>query len=300
MEPSFWNIERDLDYYYRLWEYHSPESPQKGREEWDIRAGKWASAQKIDHRQHNSTSRAAETGKYLRSLGLLSSSDDVIDIGCGTGFFAAEFAKSAHSVTCADISPVMLDRVAERARENGSENIHCAVCDFTTADVSKLGWENRFDLVFTSITPAVRGIDGLEKMQIISRAYCFNSCFISRSDALLESIRREVYGEKAGPQWDGRWFYSLFNLLYLRGYFPIVRYYWEHRDVPMQAGHELAEDLCRMLWHEEEKAEAEHEAVYAYLMKHTDSEGVVIQSSDRGYAWTLWDTRKRDDPLASV
>ena len=47
----------------------------------------------------------------------LGQNDEVIDIACGPGLLACEFAKTAKGVTGTDISPVMLEKASARAKE---------------------------------------------------------------------------------------------------------------------------------------------------------------------------------------
>ncbi|MFA5206700.1 MAG: class I SAM-dependent methyltransferase [Lentisphaeria bacterium] len=56
----------------------------------------------------------------------------VLEIGTGTGAFAREAARAGHRVTALDISPVMLDYAAERAREDGLAGIRFVRAGFLT------------------------------------------------------------------------------------------------------------------------------------------------------------------------
>jgi ubiquinone/menaquinone biosynthesis C-methylase UbiE len=44
-------------------------------------------------------------------------SQRVLDVGCGTGFVASRFAELGHTVTGVDLSPQMVDRAREKARQ---------------------------------------------------------------------------------------------------------------------------------------------------------------------------------------
>ena len=49
--------------------------------------------------------RVTSVAGFLRAHGLLQKDQTVLDIGCGAGYFTAEFAKTAGHVTGMDISP---------------------------------------------------------------------------------------------------------------------------------------------------------------------------------------------------
>ena len=122
--------------------------------------------------------------------------------------------------------------------KNNLTNTDYIQADFNTADLDTLGWRKRFDLVFTSITPAVGGSENLNKLMEMSRGYCFNSCFVHAGDDLLDKFLQEELAEqrnRVGSYW--HWFYGLFNLLLLEGYFP-------KSPITMIA----ATNNCRSLW----------------------------------------------------
>ena len=78
---------------------------------------------------------------YLEHLGEVEGKD-VLDIGCGPGFFAVELARRGARVTAVDISSEMLQKTLARARAAGVElrvlQADCQALDFG---------ENSFDLI---------------------------------------------------------------------------------------------------------------------------------------------------------
>lgn len=151
----------------------------------------------------------------------------IADIGCGPGRFAVAFARRVHWVTGFDLSPRMIHYGMEHARREGVENVTLRACDFQTLDVRQEGLESAFDLVFSSLTPAIHGRAGLEKVMAMSRAYCCNITHIAHENSLRRQIREQLFGRPATSHWGWRWFYSLFNVLLLLGYLPEASY--DHR-----------------------------------------------------------------------
>lgn len=96
--------------------------------------------------------------------------------------------KDGGEVLAIDLSPRMLELASGRARFLGLRNVAFHSCDFLEAEVRELGWERRFDLVFTSAFPAIEDLDGLHKVVSMSRGYCFNSCLIYRKDDLEREV----------------------------------------------------------------------------------------------------------------
>lgn len=293
-----WNAAAELAHFEEIWTYRSPGHFVHTKEVWNERAHEWADELKNDaDRRKRSEDRVAETAAYLRSKGILSGSDDVIDIGCGPGRFVAEFARTAHHAVGTDLSSQMLIYGAEYAKEVGVENTSYVEADFQQADIDALGWRNRFDLVFSSITPAINGMTGLEKMMQMSRGWCFNSCFVHTSDPLEEEMCETILGQDR-VAWQSNhwhWFYALHNLLWLRGYYPETRYYREPACEMLTADRKTAEEYAKWLAQKSGRAaETLVEPVDAFLRAHADENGAVKHESECIYGWVLWNVTKKD------
>ena len=79
------------------------------------------------------------------------------DIGCGPGRFVAAFARHVHKVVGLDISDKMISHGMEHIQKEGLSNACLYVCDFQKLDIEKAGYKHAFDLVFSSMTPALHG-----------------------------------------------------------------------------------------------------------------------------------------------
>jgi SAM-dependent methyltransferase len=70
------------------------------------------------------------------------SRQQVLDVGCGTGFLALRFAELGHTVTGIDLSPQMIDRASRKAEQAGLK------LDFRVGDASALDCgDETYDLV---------------------------------------------------------------------------------------------------------------------------------------------------------
>lgn len=86
-----------------------------------------------------------------------------------------EFAKSAKSAVGADLSHNMSEYGRIAAVEAGITNAEFCACDFRSADIDSKKWRKQFDLAFLSITPALQTIEDLDRVEAVSRAFCFHS-----------------------------------------------------------------------------------------------------------------------------
>jgi len=183
------------------------------------------------------------------------------------------------------------------AENNGLMNTKWIPCNFKTADIDELGLREAFDLVFWSITPAVSELSTLKKAIAMSRGYCFSSYFLSQTDSVEEDMRNSCFPEsRKEPAWEGRWFYSLFNIVYLLGYYPVTAYH----EMASQDLDVIDDELIRYFTRQfskdgDEKDNAVREKVAAYLTAHQTDEGKILRKTKSMYGWTLWDVRKKGD-----
>ena len=125
---------RDIEYFDKLWKDSAPKDGMKHtRETWDRIAEGWNNDPPKVRAARNRQS--AKLTEYLLERGVLTSDTEVIDIGCGAGKYAVEFAGHVKRVTCSDISPKMLDLCRNAAEEKGVSNLVFSECDFLNCDI---------------------------------------------------------------------------------------------------------------------------------------------------------------------
>ncbi len=263
------------------------------RESWDQRAEDWDSKYRREEERSEHEVRIRDMSAWLRQRGLLGPEQDVADIGCGPGRFAAEFARTCRSVLGVDISPRMAAYGEAWCKELGLTNTRFAALDFSKADVAALGWEKQFDLVFSSITPAVSSLEGLENLMRMSRAWCFNASFVYNDNPLHRDMMLTLFGRepRRNKTSHSHWFYELFSLLWHRGYYPETFYYTQRKSVRLTPDRKTAERLTRYLLEEDEADEAAVNKLLAYLEQHADRDGGLTEDSECRYGWLLWNVQ---------
>lgn len=282
----------ELNYFEELWATRKSGPVSHSADIWDERAKEWIDDLepgdgKSIVRAKGMLDRVAATADYLRSHGLLGKEDSVVDVGCGPGLFVLEFAKTARQSVGIDYSERFVEYGNEQAAKRGLSNARFEQRDFFGLDVDKEGLAGAYDLVFTSITPAATGEGCLDKLIKMSRGWCYNASFVYAGDTLSERVAVDVFGEPFRPRWDGRGFYALMNLVWLRGYYPHTWFFSDVRDeviVPSRKWARKCVSYCGK--HGEENVDK----VLRYLEKLGETE----RRSEFKYGSILWDTRKRD------
>lgn len=289
-EQALWGLGTDLAYFAAMQESQPKDRPDHSAKKWDQRAEAW---EKERREKQKGDARVRSAVAYLEEQGLLRPDFQVADVGCGPGRFAVAFARRVRWVTGFDLSPRMIHYGLEYARREGVSNLTLQALDFQTLEVEAAGLRRAFDLVFSSLTPAVHGQAGLEKMMDMSRAYCCNITHLYHRNSICRQLQEEVFGIPPVSPWGGRWFYSLFNLLLLRGYLPQTSYDRQleaRRFVPSQ---DYAAMLLERVLPPAERTEKNQARIFAWLQEHTDGEGMLTETSEACYGRILWDVRDR-------
>lgn len=208
----------DKEYYKHLLEKNNSQEID-AENMWDTRAESFNKAQ-----QNDKTGFAKNVTKLLEEKDILKGKD-VLDIGGGSGRYALEFSQFAKSITVTDISKNMLDLALENAKKQDINNIYVEKLDFENANIKELGLYKKFDLSFSSMCPALRTVKGLENMIKTSKKYCVINQFVKDTDNFRQNILSKTgLKDDYHPHNDGDVTNALFNLLWLKGYNPEIRY----------------------------------------------------------------------------
>ena len=203
------------------------------------------------------------------------------------------FARHVHKVVGLDISDKMISHGMEHIQKEGLSNACLYVCDFQKLDIEKAGYKHAFDLVFSSMTPALHGMNGLMKSIEMSRAWCCNTTHLERRNLLREQIMQDVFGRQLTPQWNGRWFFSLFNILFLLGYDPETSYEKSHRETWVTPDEQYIDFLMEhMLPSEEHTLENVHK-ITDWVHTHLNEDGQIKEVTHSAYGRILWDVRNK-------
>lgn len=186
---------------------------------WDKRAKSFGETHK-----KSGTDNSKEVTRVLLDKGLIKE-QEVLDVGGGTGRYAIPFAVHAKEVTMVDISTQMLEIAKRNAESAGQGNLKYIKLSWDDADLKALGWEKRFDLVFSSMSPAYRSKEGIEKMSAASRGWCQINQLIEMTDNITQKLEQDLAVEKKfNPHKDRDAVQGIYNLLWLQGFEPEITY----------------------------------------------------------------------------
>ena len=237
--------------------------------------------------------RVRKTAAFLGEYDFPGPDDEILDLGCGIGFYTTEFAAHAKKVTAVDFSQSVLDQARDRNRRAGFENVDYELCDIKTLNPEERGWSRKFDLVFSAMTPDCYRYESIRKMEAMSRKYCCLQIALSTTFDPGIKIMRQVFGSENVRVPDRRKEFQLLNgFLSLEGGFPSVRYYRDSCSVPVDDEEKyLARMLARA--HIGECTEEQMQRLRE-LLRQRKEKGVLQTRQDWLAGWILWDVREKE------
>ncbi|MCK4604210.1 MAG: class I SAM-dependent methyltransferase [Deltaproteobacteria bacterium] len=157
----------------------------------------------------------------------------VLDIACGTGTYSVRMAPHCQKVVGLDISKDMLEKLEEKKRLLKLRNIQTV-----RADWHKYYTDQKFDLVFVSMTPLLRSMDNIDRMLETSKKFLAIVSWAGvKENALFNSLFKELMG--SSPYHHRSDIIVPFNYLYAKGLAPDLSFFngcWKRtRSVTKQA-----------------------------------------------------------------
>ena len=157
----------------------------------------------------------------------------VLDIACGTGTYSVRMAPHCQEVVGLDTSKDMLGKFEEKKKLLGLRNIQTV-----RADWHKYYTDQKFDLVFVSMTPLLRSMDNIDRMLETSKRFLAIVSWAGvKENVLFNSLFKALMG--SSPHHHRSDIIVPFNYLYTKGLAPDLSFFngcWERtRSVTKQA-----------------------------------------------------------------
>lgn len=228
--------------------------------------------------------------RFWQEEGMIRPGCRVLDIGCGVGKYGTCLAELGCEVTLTDISGEMLRRAHENmARYETPWAVYEA--DFNAVTGREPIFAGGFDLVISTLSPAVHDRETVRKMDGLSRGWCFLSRFASWEQPLRDELLRRMGVEpRSGMERVREEAASLFEAVADAGCAPrqkLVPYNWSDMRSPEQ----MAGYLCRRCFDE-----AERERRYAPALRAArelaGADGLLRDAVSTEVAWIWWKSRE--------
>lgn len=160
----------------------------------------------------------------LQREGMLNHNGCALDIGCGGGKYSLALSPYFQKVIGTDISENMIRGAREKCSEEKIGNVDFLEISWEELNAEKMGWENKFDLVFAHMTPAVNEEATINKLRFVSKDWCAVTKSVYRKSEVAEKIN-EICGGVYNDHGEGE-LNRLIGLLWSEGITPNI--FYEH------------------------------------------------------------------------
>lgn len=213
----------------------------------------------------------------------------VLDIGCGVGKYGTYLAELGYDVTLTDISGEMLRHASDNmAKYHTPWMVY--QCDFNEATGKEPVFADGFDLVISTMSPAVHDAETVRKMSSMSTGWCFLARFQSWEqpfrDALMRNMGIEPRRLFVNLESD---VISMIQAVREAGYEPLVKiadYNWSDRRTPEQ----MTDYLCQNYFSGEADSGHLRAEALCSLERMVEDDGRVDDNVNTKVAWIYWKT----------
>ena len=142
-------------------------SDERFKEFWEMKALKYPLPFEED-----TIKKTQDTISLAKEKGVDIQDKEIFDIGCGTGIYTLPLALEAKHVTGLDSSETMIRRLRDEALRHNISNVTIISESWNDMDIDVVCLKKAFDIVWTSMSMAVRDREDFEKMEACSRKWC--------------------------------------------------------------------------------------------------------------------------------
>ncbi len=251
---------------------------------WDALAGDYQAVFRLGINDYN-----AGLLRFFQKNGMIRPGCRVLDIGCGVGKYGTYLAALGCDVTLTDISGEMLRRAAENmAKFDTPQALY--ECDFNEVTGDEPVFAGGFDLVISTMSPAVHDTETVRKMSRLSQGWCFLSRFESWEQPVRDELMRRMGIEPrlTVENLDDD-IASLIRAVEEAGFKPLlkhVRYNWSDRRSP----EEMADYLCRRYFEDNER-ERYCSSALATAKNMAGEAGFIEDAVNTTVTWIYWKTK---------
>lgn len=226
--------------------------------------------------------------RFVTAEEMLPKGGSVLDIGCGVGKYGSYFAEMGHSVALTDISEKMI-AFADENMSKYRVPWKSLVCDFDLVSGNEQFFAGGFDLVISTMSPAIHDIGTVKKMSAMSRGWCLVARFVSWEQPFREGLFRQLQIEECDKKMGSPdELIACVNAAGYKAYTKTVPYNWSDLRTP----EEMAEHLLLGPLHEAADPDAYRKAVIDYCLRHADKDGKISDGVNTQVVWIYWDTNE--------
>ena len=225
--------------------------------------------------------------QFVTQPEMLPHGGSVLDVGCGVGKYGTCFAGLGYSVALTDISENMI-AFAEKNMAKYTTPWKTLCCDFDTASPDAPFFRGGFDLVISTMSPAIHSFETTQKMSILSHGWCVVAKFISWEQPLRDKLMDCIgYPDREKLADSGS---DILQWVRMAGYEPkttVVPYSWSDERTPEEMVNYIERRSFSGSMPEETRR-----VLLRFCKKHVSSAGTLSDIIDTQVVWVYWNTHR--------
>lgn len=276
------------------WEQIQEESPRNKRsirtqeeliKQWNKRK-KRGETRKSSNRWRNRS--REKIINILKNEGALAAGIKILDIGAGPGRFTIPMARIAREVTALEPAAERVKILKENLEKEKIENVNIIIRPWQEIKIGKEEMEDKYDLVFASMTPGIEDPNTIEKMITASNKYCYISTFSgNRWGGAYKELWEHFFAENIGEN-PGDIVYYI-NFLYANGYRPTVKFFTDYQR--QYTPEEAVSRLLSFFWRYRDINFEDEQFIKNYVEENT-SDGVFTKTPKSCSGMLLWNVNE--------
>ena len=242
---------------------------EKSRDYWNGRAESF-----YEHTKDNDNNSSIEFLKQFIDL----KDKSVLDVGFGAGEYLKLLSDEGARLSGVELSDEMMNYAKKHciANEINIEEMELYNLPWEEIDLDKLNWNNKFDLVFASKSPALDSYESIKKLISASKKSVFFSSHIYMEEDIFSKLYKEINGKEYNSLKNRFW--SVYNILYLDGYYPNIKVE-ERKNQTLLTGEKLVKRYSHRLF---SQSPSEEELILLKrLIKNYEVDGKIKVSMER-------------------
>ncbi len=212
------------------------------------------------------------------SRGILAPGSELLDLGCGPGLYDFPFAEIAKRVTCVDGSRGMIERIESKCHEDGIDNIETRVALWEDFDT-----DERYDIVFSSLCPALNDPTSILRMERYSKGYCVYISSANPGPGISLEIWKRLGKDCSFWGYDTHYPYEYLRML---GREPSLKFY--HNEIVHERPVEDAIAMQRRYLGRYREMTPELEGIITDVVRSHEVDGIVKETKRLTLGLLIW------------
>ncbi|MCX8034400.1 MAG: class I SAM-dependent methyltransferase [Thermodesulfovibrio sp.] len=206
----------------------------------------------------------------------------ILEIGSGTGVYTLPIAKEAKKVVAVDPSDEMLKILKEQTMIYDVVNIETYKNFWHEIDIDRTGFRKKFDIVLSAMTPAIKTLEDIIKMENCSKKWCIYIGWGRKRENTIKSEIFKFHGVDLKPP---SGVLMIQNILNEKGRKPHIEFYetsWQWKG----SIEEALDDISGFL--ELQNIKPNKEKILEILNKHFP-DGKVVHTTYAEHGILIWE-----------